>query len=118
MTMSADGAKMTAGNGSEWQALAMLNDIGPGQMMAREVGDIHLALYNIGGEIFAADNVCTHAYALLTDGWFDGNIIECPLHGGQFDVCTGKAVSNPVEVDLRTYSVRVIEGRIEVLLPR
>ena len=38
---------------------------------------------------------------------------------GRFDrnVCTGKAVCDPVEIDLRTYSVRVVEGRIEVLLP-
>src|ERR1700731_4574919 len=105
--MSVDGAEMTVGNDSKWHALAMLEDVGPGQMLAREVGYIHLALYNVGGEVFATDNVCTHAYALLTDGWLDDNIIECPLHGGQFDVCTGKAVCSPAEADLRTYPVRV-----------
>lgn len=115
--MSVDGMEMTAGNDSKWHALAMLDEVGPGQMLAREVGDIHLALYNVSGEVFATDNVCTHAYALLTDGWLDNNIIECPLHGGQFNVCTGKAVLTPVEVDLRTYPVRLVEGRIEVQLP-
>jgi nitrite reductase/ring-hydroxylating ferredoxin subunit len=115
--MSLDGVEMTAGNDSQWHALATLDDVGPGQMIAREVGDIRLALYNVGGEIFATDNVCTHAYALLTDGWLDDKIIECPLHGGQFDVCTGKAMSDPVEIDLRTYSVRVVDGRVEVHVP-
>jgi len=86
-------------------------------MSAHEVGDIHLALYNIDGTIFATDNVCTHAYALLTNGSLGSNVVECPQHGGQFDVCTGKAVCSPAEVDLQTYSVRVTNGRIEVLLP-
>jgi nitrite reductase/ring-hydroxylating ferredoxin subunit len=63
--VSLDGVKMTVGNDSQWHALATLDDVAPGQMIAREVGDIRLALYNVGGEIFATDNVCTHAYALL-----------------------------------------------------
>ena len=104
-------------DGSQWRPLAALNDVPSGEMSSLDVGDIHIALYNIDGTIFATDNVCTHAYALLTDGWLDNNIIECPLHGGQFDVCTGKAVCSPAESDLRTYPVRVVEGQIEVLLP-
>jgi nitrite reductase/ring-hydroxylating ferredoxin subunit len=104
--------------GSEWHALATLDDVPAGEMTAHDVGDIHIALYNIDGTIFATDNVCTHAYALLTDGWLDNNIIECPLHGGQFDVCTGKTVCSPAEVDLHTYPVRVTDGKIEVLLPK
>jgi hypothetical protein len=47
--MSLDGVEMTAGNDSQWHALATLDDVGPGQMIAREVGDIRLALYNVGG---------------------------------------------------------------------
>lgn len=103
--------------GSEWRALALLDEVKPGQMIARELGELRIALYNIDGEIFATDNVCTHAYALLTDGWLDDALVECPLHGGQFNVCTGKAMSAPAEVDLRTYSVRVVDGRVEVLVP-
>jgi nitrite reductase/ring-hydroxylating ferredoxin subunit len=115
--MSVDGTEMTVADDSQWHALATLDEIGPGQMLAREVGEVHLALYNVDGEVFVTDNVCTHAYALLTDGWLDGNVIECPLHGGQFNVCTGAAMSEPVEVNLRTYPVRLVEGRVEVQLP-
>lgn len=103
--------------GSEWRALAALDEVGPGQMIAREFGDVQVALYNVGGDIFATDNVCTHAYALLTDGWLDDAVVECPLHGGQFNVCSGKAICTPAEVDLRTYPVRVVDGQVEVLLP-
>ena len=102
---------------SRWRDLAAVEEIPPGQMGAFEIGEFNLALYNIDGTIFATDNVCTHAYALLTDGWLDNGIVECPLHAGQFDVCSGKAVCSPAEVDLRTYSVRINEGRVEVQLP-
>jgi nitrite reductase/ring-hydroxylating ferredoxin subunit len=58
------------------------------------------------------------AYALLTDGWLDDAVVvECPLHGGQFDVCTGKAICTPAEADLQTYPARIVDGQIEVLLP-
>jgi nitrite reductase/ring-hydroxylating ferredoxin subunit len=103
--------------GSQWHALATVDDVGPGEMIAREFKEVHIALYNIGGDIFATDNVCTHAYALLTDGWLDDAVVECPLHGGQFNVCTGKAICSPAEVALQTYSVRIVDGRVEVLLP-
>ena len=104
-------------DGSQWHDLASLDDIPVGQMSAYDIGETHVALYNIDGTIFATDNVCTHAYALLTDGWLDNNVVECPLHGGQFDVCTGKAMCSPAEQDIQTYTVRVTNGRIEVLLP-
>ena len=103
--------------GSEWRVVAAFDEVDTGQMIAREIGAVQLALYNVGGNIFATDNVCTHAYALLTDGWLDDTVIECPLHGGQFDVCTGKAMCTPAEVDLQTYPVRIVKGQIEVLLP-
>jgi nitrite reductase/ring-hydroxylating ferredoxin subunit len=103
--------------GSEWRALATLDEVNPGQMIARECGDLQVALYNVGGAIFATDNVCTHAYALLTDGWLDDAVVECPLHGGQFNVCTGEAMCTPAEVNLRTCCVGVVDGNVEVLLP-
>jgi naphthalene 1,2-dioxygenase system ferredoxin subunit len=66
---------------------------------------------------YATDNVCTHAFALLSDGFLDGTVVECPLHGGQFDVTSGAAVLEPAECDLRSYPVRVVDGHIEVLIP-
>ena len=66
-----------------------------------------LALYRVDGEFFCTDNVCTHAYALLTDGWLEGHVIECPLHAGQFDIRTGKGLCPPITTDLRTLLVRI-----------
>ncbi len=53
-------------------------------MKGIELGDLQIAIYNVEGEIYATDNICTHAFALLTDGFLDGDVIECPLHGGCF----------------------------------
>ncbi len=55
------------------------------------------------------NDICTHEYARLSDGYQDAEIVECPLHQAQFDVTTGKVVYEPAKQDLRTYPVR-LEG--------
>jgi nitrite reductase/ring-hydroxylating ferredoxin subunit len=102
---------------SFWRPIAAESDVPPGEMLASEIGGVSLVVYNVDGAFFATDNICTHAYALLSDGWLDGDIIECPLHGGQFNVRTGKALGDPVTCDLRRFPTRVSDGRIEVQVP-
>jgi nitrite reductase/ring-hydroxylating ferredoxin subunit len=88
---------------------AHVNDVPPGTVKACRVQNIPVALYNLDGEFFATHDICTHAHACLSDGYLEGDTIECPLHQGVFDVRTGKALSGPVDVDLQTFAVR-IEG--------
>ena len=71
-----------------------------------------IALYEVDGAIFATDNLCTHGAARLSDGFLEGNEIECPLHQGRFDVCTGKAMCAPLTADIRTYPVQIKDQRI------
>lgn len=104
-----------AGN---WVRVAALADVAEGSAMPVEVGGLQLALYHVeGGGVYCTDNVCTHAFALLTDGWLEGCTIECPLHAGQFDVRTGAGQGAPIEEDLRTFPVKVEDGQILVALP-
>jgi len=100
-----------------WHRAAALNDISEDDPLEVEIGSNKIALYRLGEEVFATGNVCTHAYALLSDGLLDGYEIECPLHNGRFDIRTGKALSSPVEVDIPTYPVRIVAGQVEVCLP-
>jgi 3-phenylpropionate/trans-cinnamate dioxygenase ferredoxin subunit len=65
-------------------------------------------------EYFAIDGLCTHEKVHLADGLVTGYIIECPKHGGRFDYRTGAASGAPVCVDLRSYPVRVEDGRVLV----
>ena len=101
-----------AGN---WVRVAAVADLAEGSMLAVDVNGQNLAIYHLdGGEICATSNVCTHAFAMLTDGWLEGNVIECPLHAGQFDVRTGKGLCPPIEEDLQTFPVKVEGGEILV----
>ncbi len=94
---------------STWIRIASTADVGDGEALGIDTEGLSLALYRVGDKWYCTDNVCTHAFALLTDGWFEDHIIECPLHAGQFDVRTGKGCGDPIETDLKTFPVR-IEG--------
>ena len=100
-----------------WVALIPVDRLAPGEMAGVEVANGRLAVYNIDGAFHVTDNVCTHAFAILSDGWLEDGIIECPLHGGRFDVVTGEAVTEPARCPLKTYPARVRSGLVEAELP-
>lgn len=75
-----------------------------------EVAGRDIAIYRIGDEVYATDNICTHGQARLCDGFLLGHEIECPLHQGRFDVRDGLATCEPAEEPLRSYPVK-IEGQ-------
>jgi nitrite reductase/ring-hydroxylating ferredoxin subunit len=91
----------------KWRKVASASELAPGEMKRVLVAGCDVALCNLRGEFHAIDNVCTHAFALLTDGYFEGDELECPLHGGRFDVRTGRAGGGIVTEDVRRYAVRV-----------
>jgi nitrite reductase/ring-hydroxylating ferredoxin subunit len=91
----------------DWRQVAKKDELAPGEMKRVFVEGIDIALCNLAGEFHAIDNICTHAYACLTDGYFEGAVLECPLHGGRFDVKTGAALGGIVTEDLRRFAVRV-----------
>jgi nitrite reductase/ring-hydroxylating ferredoxin subunit len=97
-----------------FQTVAEVDQIPPGSVREVTVGDHDIALYNVGGELFATTNVCTHDEAYLSDGELFGHVVECPLHGARFDVRTGKVLSLPAVYPLKTYEVRVADGKVQV----
>lgn len=108
---------MSAERPGEWIAVLDTDELEVGEMAGFEIGERQIAVYRVAGGFFATANICTHAFAVLTDGWLEGDTVECPLHGGCFNVCTGKALGNPVEVDLETFKTRVSGTRVEVYVP-
>ena len=72
-----------------------------------------LAIYSIDGEYYATDNFCPHSGAALSDGTVIGHVVECSLHGWQFDVRTGECLT--VTERIKTFEVRVVEGMINVV---
>jgi 3-phenylpropionate/trans-cinnamate dioxygenase ferredoxin subunit len=61
--------------------------------------------------------VCTHQYALLSEGYVEDGCIECPLHQGRFDLKTGAALGAPVTEPVRVYRVRAEDGKYYVEIP-
>jgi nitrite reductase/ring-hydroxylating ferredoxin subunit len=94
------------------------SEIAEGSVKSFEVGSNVIAVYNVGGEFFATDNECTHGAASLAEGILEGDIIECTLHFGAFNVKTGEAVQAPCFTPLRTYKVVVQDGQVCVDLEK
>jgi naphthalene 1,2-dioxygenase system ferredoxin subunit len=100
----------------KWHTVASLSELRDNEPMGVVIGGVRVALYRVGDKFYATGNVCTHAEALLSDGHLQGCEIECPLHGGRFDIRTGTALSDPVEMDIPTFPVRVCGDKLEVRL--
>jgi naphthalene 1,2-dioxygenase system ferredoxin subunit len=83
-----------------------------GDVVGVVVAGRDIALYEVEGNIYATDNLCTHGAARLSDGFLEGAEIECPMHQGRFDVCTGKAMCAPLTEDIKTYAVRIENMRV------
>jgi 3-phenylpropionate/trans-cinnamate dioxygenase ferredoxin component len=86
---------------------ANLSDLVEDEPLPVEIGDERIALYLLDGEVHATHNVCTHQFALLSDGYMEDGCIECPLHQGKFDIRTGAAMCAPVTQPIRVYAVQV-----------
>lgn len=87
-----------------------------GDVLGIAVAGRDVALYEVDGEIFATSNICTHGHARMSDGFLEGREIECPLHQGRFDVCSGKALCAPLTEDIPIYPVRIENGRVFICL--
>lgn len=76
-----------------------------------------IALANVDGAFFAVDDACTHSKCSLgSEGMMDGNAVVCGCHGAQFDVTTGKVMTLPATVDLKTYETKTEDGSVYVKL--
>ena len=71
-----------------------------------------IAVYTVGDAVYATDNLCTHGNARLCDGFLEGHEIECPLHQGKFDIRDGRPVCDPVTDAVRSYPVKIEDGRV------
>ncbi len=69
-----------------------------------------IALFNIDGSFYAVENFCTHRGSPLADSRLYGNIVECDLHGWQFDVTNGECLTRK-DCGIESYEV-VIEGQM------
>ena len=95
-------------------AVCAAADLPPGSVKSFEVGEETVAVYNVDGTFFATEARCTHGFADLADGILDGDVIECSLHFGAFNVRSGKAVQSPCFTDLKTFRTELRDGQVFV----
>ena len=103
--------------GLKWHPVAGTDEIARGEVKYVAMDDREIALFNVDGTYYATDDTCTHMGARLSDGYIEGDIVECPLHFGKFNIRTGKASSAPCTIDLRSYPVRVEGTTVSIGLP-
>ncbi len=92
--------------------LCSVSDVEPGAVLKVEQDDLTLAVFNLDGEFFVTDDHCTHGPGSLSEGFVQGDVVECNFHGGQFNIRTGAVVAPPCMVPIKTYATIVEEGKV------
>lgn len=98
----------------EWISVANASGMATGSMISVSALGKRLIVYRTTAGYFATDRRCTHQGADLMRGHFDQDIIECPVHQGRFNVCSGAALGAPVSTPLKTYPVKITDGQVLV----
>ncbi len=99
---------------SIWRDVASVDELTPGTRRVIDADGIGVAVFNLDGEYFAIQDVCTHDGGDLASGELEGEVIICPRHGARFSVRTGAVLGPPAYEDVRTFPVRVAQGRVQV----
>lgn len=99
---------------AEWVNVAAVGELQPGASKVVDVDGAQIAVFNIGGEYFAIEDVCTHDGGELASGVLEGDQIVCPRHGARFCVRTGEALSAPAYEPTAKFPVRITEGVVQV----
>lgn len=100
--------------GTAWHDVGSRDELSEDQPLAAKVGKREIGIYLVGDAVYALEDVCPHAYALLSQGFVEGEEIECPLHGAKFHIPTGRCTREPADRDLKTYPVQIEGARIRV----
>lgn len=101
---------------AQFAPVVKLDELPRHGMRAFVIGGREIVICRTSVGVFALDNVCTHAYARLSEGWLRRERLVCPLHGASFDVRDGRVLGPPAETPLTAHAVRLEAGIVEVAL--
>lgn len=97
-----------------WVDIIEADAIKPGEHHVCIV-DVHpVAVFNLQGDFYTIEDMCTHAALPLSEGPVEGDEIECPFHGARFCIKTGEVKAPPACVNLTTYETRVHQSIIQI----
>ena len=90
------------------------DQVAEGTALKVETGDLTLAVFNVEGAFYVMNDQCTHGPGSLSEGYVEGDVIECNFHNGQFNIRTGEVVSPPCMIPQKVYPVTVENGKIVI----
>lgn len=99
---------------SEWVTVCAAQALADKERVVVDVDGSDVAVFNLGGQFYAIEDVCTHDGAEIASGELEGDEIVCPRHGARFCIRTGAVKSPPAYEDIACFPVRVEDGMIQV----
>ena len=112
-----DSSPATPNDDLPWHDAAAQGQLDPDFPVGVDIHGHKLGLFLLDGEVHALEDICPHAYALLSQGFQEGGVIECPLHEARFEIATGKCLVEVGQRDLQRFPVRIADGRVQVQIP-
>jgi len=101
---------------SAWHDVAGTDAVADDEVIGVSAAGVAIALFRLGDSFHALHDLCSHGRARLSDGFVEDGCIECPLHQGKIDIRDGSPRSAPITLPVKSFPVRVVGARIEVLL--
>jgi 3-phenylpropionate/trans-cinnamate dioxygenase ferredoxin subunit len=99
---------------SDWTPVCHIDELPPGAHRTCDLDGTQVAVFNLGGELYAIEDLCTHDGGILTGGPVEGDQIVCPRHGARFSIRSGEALTAPAYEPTSTFPVRVEDGVVQV----
>ena len=96
----------------EFVKVAEVSEVAPGKMIMMKLGRDQVLLANVGGTVYAINNMCSHKMGRLAKGRLDDVEVVCPFHQARFSVVTGEALTSPATKSVQTYEVRISGNEI------
>jgi 3-phenylpropionate/trans-cinnamate dioxygenase ferredoxin component len=98
----------------QFYPVCSIDDLPAGERMLINLDNKPVVIFNLAGEYYAIDDVCTHDDGPLGEGEVEGCEIICPRHGARFDLRTGKVLTLPAVQGVQAYPIRVIDGMLAI----
>ena len=99
---------------SQWIEAARVGEIEDHKCKAVSLNGSPVAVFNLDGEYYALEDVCTHLGRDLSSGWVEGDRAVCPWHLAEFSIRTGEALKAPAYEGVHKFPVRIRDGIIEI----
>ncbi len=100
-----------------WERVCRTDEVTFAVPYGVKIRGLSIGIFRTDAGLYAVDNICPHEYALLTNGWVEGEVVECPLHEAKFCLKSGECLGGPTSLPVKTYAVKDENGHVVVSLP-